>query len=280
MAKSSIPIEVRRILPADTRKAWETLAGLVPKSAYLVGGTAVAVHLQHRDSRDLDFYLSEAEDLRAHHELLQSELRNEWAASLVQADTLKGFLGRTKVEFFHAINETPVAPLTSCGGLAVASLKDLMAMKLGTITRRGALRDYLDLMEIEKRAGLSAEEGIGFYLARYRITGTQRDSAVAAVILALGEAGVRDAEIDPAGVTKSMHKELLRYWARRQPQVARRMERLASSPLIPPAVPATVKQALSSSRRDGSRRLCGALMPRAKTRCVLPQGHRPHHRSR
>ena len=158
--------------------------GFVPKSAYLVGGTAVAVHLQHRvSSRDLDFYLSEAEDLRVHHELLESKLRNEWAASLVRSDTLKGFLGRTTAEFFHAINETPVAPLTFCGGLAVASLKDLMAMKLGAITRRGALRDYLDLMEIEKRAGLSTEEGIGFYCVNIQLRDNTRP-AVAAVILA------------------------------------------------------------------------------------------------
>ena len=48
--------QVRKILPADTAATWETITQVVPPDAYLGGGTAIAVHLQHRISRDLDFF--------------------------------------------------------------------------------------------------------------------------------------------------------------------------------------------------------------------------------
>jgi hypothetical protein len=47
---------VRSILPPDTALTWETIAPTVPSTAYLGGGTAIAVHLAHRVSRDLDFF--------------------------------------------------------------------------------------------------------------------------------------------------------------------------------------------------------------------------------
>jgi nucleotidyltransferase AbiEii toxin of type IV toxin-antitoxin system len=47
---------IRGILPPDTALTWETIAPIVPSTAYLGGGTAIAVHLAHRVSRDLDFF--------------------------------------------------------------------------------------------------------------------------------------------------------------------------------------------------------------------------------
>ena len=44
------------ILPPDAALTWETIARIVPPTAYLGGGTAIAVHLEHRVSRDLDFF--------------------------------------------------------------------------------------------------------------------------------------------------------------------------------------------------------------------------------
>ena len=47
---------VRRNLPPDTAATWDAIAPLVPPDAYLGGGTAIAIHLGHRISRDLDFF--------------------------------------------------------------------------------------------------------------------------------------------------------------------------------------------------------------------------------
>jgi hypothetical protein len=50
---------LRAFLPPDTAETWQTIAPLVPPVAYLGGGTAIAVHLEHRTSRDLDFFFHE-----------------------------------------------------------------------------------------------------------------------------------------------------------------------------------------------------------------------------
>ena len=50
----SLPGELTRILPEDTARTWTSIRDVVPTAAYLGGGTAIAIHLQHRVSRDLD----------------------------------------------------------------------------------------------------------------------------------------------------------------------------------------------------------------------------------
>ena len=52
----TLPEHIRSVLPADTAMAWELLAPTIPVAAYLAGGTAIAVHLGHRVSHDLDFF--------------------------------------------------------------------------------------------------------------------------------------------------------------------------------------------------------------------------------
>jgi len=47
---------LRAFLPPETAATWRAIAPLVPPHAYLGGGTAIAVHLEHRTSRDLDFF--------------------------------------------------------------------------------------------------------------------------------------------------------------------------------------------------------------------------------
>ena len=102
-------------------------------------------------------------------------------------------------------------------------MPDLFAMKLGVNTRRGALRDYYDLMEMEKRTGLNAEEGLSLFVRRYRPVGV--DAALAGVIFALGPSAIADAKTDPSGVPKSAVNELERYWPKRQIEVTAHLDR-------------------------------------------------------
>jgi hypothetical protein len=53
------------------------------------------------------------------------------------------------------------------GGIEVAGVGDILAMKLKVIVDRGELRDYFDLMAIERDAGRTVEEGLGLSLERY-----------------------------------------------------------------------------------------------------------------
>ncbi len=221
-----VPIEVRAILPSDTARTWEAIVPLRPKPAYLVGGTAVAVHIGHRESRDLDFYLSSPVDLTDLNDRLGNSDR--WLASTLTESTLNGVFSATKLQFLLADKETNLEPLKMVGGIPVASLPDLFAMKLGVITRRGALRDYYDLMEMEKRTGLNVEEGLSLFVRRYHPVGV--DAALAGIIFALGPSAIADAETDPSGVPKSAVKELERYWPKRQIEVTAHLDRYGAPP--------------------------------------------------
>lgn len=72
-------------LPASTLAAWRALAPVVPRVAYLSGGTALAAHVQHRVSRDLDFFAEAAFEVRALQEALDEHIPTEEGPRLLVA---------------------------------------------------------------------------------------------------------------------------------------------------------------------------------------------------
>jgi hypothetical protein len=65
----------------------------------------------------------------------------------------------------HAVDDD-----IAVGRLRVASIRDLVTMKLKVVEDRGELRDSFDLMAIEQAERGSAEMGLGDFLDRYRPT--------------------------------------------------------------------------------------------------------------
>ncbi len=208
--------EIAGILPPDTVQTWQELAPLIPDAVYLAGGTAVAVHLKHRVSRDLDFFFHRcAVDL----EELATNLRatGKFAATRQDEDTLNGIYSKTRLQVLHADaggrHARLLARPTLIEGLRVAGIPDLLAMKLKVIAQRGELRDYFDLMEIERQTGVTVDVGIAYYLARFQPDDSQ--TQVSAIILALG--GFDDVDEDEQLPVRKV--EIERYWRNRQPEV-------------------------------------------------------------
>jgi predicted nucleotidyltransferase component of viral defense system len=209
------------VLPPGTARAWRALAQKLPDQLYLGGGTAVAVHLRHRESRDLDFFFHDsAVDLQA----LAKELSTtgDFALTSESTGTLRGLFRETKVEFFHADEGAPqhlLEQTQTVSGLRVAGLKDLMAMKLKVVGDRGELRDYYDIKAIEQQAGLTVEDGIALYTERYGIAGTS--DTLPHVVSALGY--LDDIEEDDAlPIGKD---ELAAWWKTRQARLVRHLSR-------------------------------------------------------
>ena len=212
-----MPEHVRRILPADTAKAWTTLAPHMPEELYLEGGTAVAVHLGHRESRDLDFFFHENVDLNR----LKGSIAKLgiFAVTHESKGTLKGLFGATKIEVFDASALKRLAKPTSVAGLDVASLQDLMAMKVKVMAERGEMRDYFDVKAIDEVGGLSVEEGVELYIERYGVSPSS--AAIIHLYKAMGD--LNDVEVDEAlPVGKP---ELQAWWSARQVQVLRNSNR-------------------------------------------------------
>jgi predicted nucleotidyltransferase component of viral defense system len=207
-----LPAELRKILPADTQKAWISLVPVLPPALYLGGGTAVAVHLKHRRSRDLDFFFHrDAVDL----ERLARQLDEVGPFAVTEASpgTLRGLLGATKLEFLHADQVSPQKLLEEPGvvaGLRVAGLKDLLAMKLKVLGERGEMRDYFDVKAIDEQSPLSVEDGIALFLARYRLDPSS--GALKSLIRAMGY--LDDVEEDAS--LPATKRELAAWWGRRQ----------------------------------------------------------------
>jgi len=218
----SLPEQIRNILPADTAMAWELLAPVIPAPAYLAGGTAIAVHLGHRISHDLDFfYHRDAIDLDR---LARSiDTVGPFAISMRAPGTLNALFFRTKVQFLHADQVAPqrlLAPPMEVAGLRVAQLDDLLAMKLKVIGDGGELRDYFDLMTIEQRAGRSVEEGLQLFLARFQPPYTQ--SALGHIVRGLGYFD----DIEPADQLPVSRQAIVDYWTNRHPSVIAALARI------------------------------------------------------
>ena len=219
--EGTLPPALRKVLPAATARAWQALCPILPPELYLMGGTAVAVHLGHRESRDLDFLFHESSvDLAALR--AQIESRGEFAVTDESPGTLRGLYGPTKVEFFHADEGAPQHLLEEpavMAGLRVASLKDLMAMKLKVVRDRAEMRDYFDLKAIDEQGGVSVEEGLSLFLARYDAKATGEE--IRQVIRSLGYLDDVD-EDKTLPITKDA---LAKWWASRQVAVVRHFDR-------------------------------------------------------
>jgi hypothetical protein len=162
------PEPLRAFLPPDTAATWCAIAPLVPPTAYLGGGTAIAVHLEHRTSRDLDFFFHrESVDLDELARTLAAV--GPFAVTERAPGTLNGVFSATRVQFLHADEVRPQRLLErpqEFDGHQVAQISDLMAMKLKVVGDRGELRDYFDLMTIEQRTGRTVDEGLALFLER------------------------------------------------------------------------------------------------------------------
>lgn len=216
-----LPAELRAALAPGTAEAWEALAPHLPAALYLGGGTAVAVHLRHRESADLDFFY--------HHSSVELDTLAErlsrvgpFAITSRAPGTLRGLFDGTKVEFLHADEVRPQLLLrepTGVAGLRVAALEDLMAMKLKVIGDRGEARDYFDVMSIDENGAVTLEDGIALFLERYELPPTS--DALPHLISALGY--LDDVEQDDS---LPLDKPALAlWWQERQPRLVRELSR-------------------------------------------------------
>jgi Nucleotidyl transferase AbiEii toxin, Type IV TA system len=135
------------ILPLQQRMLWAELIG-IPKDFTLYGGTAVALHLGHRQSIDFDFFcwhnfapldLAGALPLLAGGTVLQSEPNT--LTMLLDRD------GPVKLSFFGVPRLGKMTPpLVAAGnGLHIASLLDLAGTKVAVIQQRAEPKDYIDV---------------------------------------------------------------------------------------------------------------------------------------
>ena len=128
----------------------------------LVGGTALALHLGHRKSIDLDFFTSESFDLEEVKMMLIKKY--DLKVSYSRSQTLKGFINGVKVDFI----KFDYPHLHNCDiieEVRIESIPDIIAMKLLSITDNGSrIKDFIDIAYLS--SWFSLEEMLQFFIRK------------------------------------------------------------------------------------------------------------------
>lgn len=135
------------ILPKPQRRLWDEFAA-VPPEFVLYGGTAVALHLGHRQSMDFDFFGNLPFDTAK----LTATIPFMAAATITRREpnTLEGIVDRggpVKLSFFGVPGLPRLAPphIAPDNGLQIASLLDLAGTKVNVVQLRAEAKDYRDI---------------------------------------------------------------------------------------------------------------------------------------
>lgn len=114
---------------------------------YLAGGTALALHLGHRSSADLDFFSKE----NFNEQIILQDLPKigEFQLEEKSKQTIIGILNNTKLSFL-GYNYPLLNPLEKISNVSIADIYDIACMKIDTISSRGAKRDFVDIYFIAK----------------------------------------------------------------------------------------------------------------------------------
>lgn len=115
------------------------------KEAYLAGGTGCALHLGHRISYDLDFFIPKKFEVLPFAKKMTKIKgfkleKTEWG-------TVLGKFDKIKFSLFYYSYPLLYSP-KNLKGIKVADLRDITAMKISAISERGTKRDFIDLYAI------------------------------------------------------------------------------------------------------------------------------------
>ena len=147
----------------------------------LVGGTAVAIHLRHRISEDIDILAPSPLDVAKARSLLEAGAEESFTMVGLSAHEVHALVDGVSVHIFEDPNAdsrtAEVAVLQegpTIDGMPVASLNDLLALKLDVIRWRSTLRDLIDLAAIDQLSGHRLEDGLVYWQQKF---GAEWDNA-------------------------------------------------------------------------------------------------------
>lgn len=120
---------------------------------FLVGGTALALQIAHRDSIDLDLFCKNPFDAAS----LLADLENKYnfKQNYISTNTLKGEIDDVKVDFIaHQYPNIEANLLIE--NVRMAALPDIAAMKLNAIVSNGTrLKDFIDIAYLSSLLSLN-----------------------------------------------------------------------------------------------------------------------------
>jgi len=165
---------------------------------YLVGGTSLSLRLGHRMSVDIDLFTNATYDSLCF-SVFESYLRDNYNYYYCTDRTNIVGMGRSyyvgaseedhiKLDLYYRDEMTDKCDVVN--GIRLASLEDVIGMKVDVISRKGRKKDFWDLHELLNSHTI--EEMLDIHAARYEYT-HNRDE----IIANFTDFSLADEEIDP-----------------------------------------------------------------------------------
>jgi len=135
----------------------------------LVGGTALSIHLQHRLSEDLDFFIEKTtlDQERTHIEKMIGTLENKGYDCIKthsNSENLDYEIEGVKVTFFASGLKNLKSNCTSYKNIEVASIETITVMKIeAIISYRIKTRDFYDIYTISEHENISIFSMLDLY---------------------------------------------------------------------------------------------------------------------
>jgi len=168
------------------------------KEFNLVGGTALALQIGHRNSIDIDLFCQGEFNNQQLLELLNNS-NFQIDVKLNVKNSIIGFINGIKVDFIRH-NFPIIRPVVLEEGIRMLSIEDIAAMKLHAITNSGKrLKDFIDIYFLLEQYCL--DDLIDFYTAKY----PNYNPMIA--LRAVSYFGDIDLEIDPPKLLKPLSFE-------------------------------------------------------------------------
>ena len=130
-----------KILCKLQKELWAKISG-VSSSFYLAGGTALALHLGHRESIDFDFFIQE----EFSPEKLLKKLKKIGVVNVLdQSEShINIIINSVKVSYFHYPYQL-IEDCKSYKNINIAQIKDILPMKLIAVSQRSVKKDFIDI---------------------------------------------------------------------------------------------------------------------------------------
>lgn len=179
------------------------LQQLVP-DAVLVGGSAAALHAGHRESFDHDHVLVDLDDRYA--QVLEAVEASEGWATSVRASrpplTIMGSLDGVQAGLRNLRRtrplETVAVEITPGVSVVVPTLEEMLRVKAYLVVQRNVVRDYLDVVALADRMGLSNAGTVLRDIDDYYDDLSQsHGSVLTSLALALAQPRPRDVDVIP-----------------------------------------------------------------------------------
>lgn len=158
------------VMPEAQRRMLRMVGPFATRTGfYLAGGTAIAIHLGHRQSVDLDWFTPDTipDPMR-----LATSVRDtiaSFAVTETAQGTLHGQAGGVKFSFLEYRYPALVEPVDWPEyGCRLAGLEDLVCMKLSAIGGRGAKKDFIDIYALG-RTHFPLDEMLDLYRRKFAV---------------------------------------------------------------------------------------------------------------